>query len=97
VSLFEILRVAVSALWAHKLRTFLTLLGVILGVMTVVAVVSVISGMNRYVADSLSVLTPELFIVTKFGIITSRDEFFEAPQEEGLHARGLRGDRPRVP
>ena len=78
MSLLEILRVAVSALGAHKLRTFLTLLGVILGVMTVVAVVSVISGMNRYVADSLSVLTPDLFIVTKFGIITSRDEFFDA-------------------
>src|SRR5262249_25789370 len=84
MSPLEILRVAVSALGAHKLRTFLTLLGVILGVMTVVAVVSVISGMNRYVADSLAVLSPDLFIVTKFGIITSRDEFFDARKRKEL-------------
>jgi putative ABC transport system permease protein len=84
VSPFEILRVAVSALGAHKLRTFLTLLGVILGVMTVVAVVSVISGLNHYVADSLAILTPDLFIVTKFGIITSREEFLDARKRKDL-------------
>ena len=82
--LIEILRVAVGSLRAHKLRTVLTLCGVILGVMTIVSVVSVISGLNAYVADTLSVLTPDVFIVSKFGIITSRDEFFKALRRKDI-------------
>src|SRR5213593_949734 len=78
------MRVALGALRAHALRTFLTLLGVILGVMTVVVVVSVISGLNAYVANSLAVLTPDVFIVTKFGIITSREEFLRARRRREL-------------
>src|SRR5712691_9401117 len=84
MSLLEILRVAIGALRVHKLRTFLTLLGVILGVMTVVTVAAVLSGLNGYVAESLSVLTPELFIVSKFGLITSREEFLEARRRKDL-------------
>jgi putative ABC transport system permease protein len=84
VNLFELFRVAIGTMAAHKLRTFLTLLGVILGVMTVVSVVSVISGLNAYVRDTLAILTPELFIVTKFGVITSRDEFLEARRRKDL-------------
>src|ERR1019366_8949957 len=49
----ELLRVAWKAVTAHKLRSFLTLLGVIIGVMTVVAVVAVITGLNNYVARGL--------------------------------------------
>ena len=82
--LWEILRVAVGSLRAHRLRTILTLLGVILGVMTVVAVVSVISGLNAYVANTLAVLTPDVFIVSKFGIITSRADFIKARRRKDL-------------
>lgn len=74
----ELLRVAGRAIGAHKLRSFLTLLGVIIAVMTVVAVVSVISGLNNYVATKLFTLSPDVYVVTRFGIITSHDEFLEA-------------------
>lgn len=74
----ELLRVASRAIGAHKLRSFLTLLGVIIAVMTVVAVVSVISGLNNYVATKLFTLSPDVYVVTRFGIITSHDEFLEA-------------------
>ena len=74
----ELLRVAWRAISAHKLRSFLTLLGVIIGVMTVIAVVSVISGLNNYVATKLFSLSPDVYTVERFGIITSRDEFLEA-------------------
>ena len=86
---FEILRVAVAALRAHALRTFLTLLGVILGVMTVVAVVSVLSGLNNYVARTIAILRPDLFIISKYGIITSRDEFLEARRRKDLTIEDL--------
>jgi len=74
----ELLRVAWKAVTAHKLRSFLTLLGVIIGVMTVVAVVAVISGLNNYVATKIFSLSPDVFVVTRWGIITSRDEFLAA-------------------
>ncbi len=74
----ELLRVAWRAINAHRLRSFLTLLGVIIGVMTVVAVVSVIQGLNNYVATKLFSLSPDVYTIERFGIITSRDEFLEA-------------------
>jgi putative ABC transport system permease protein len=74
----ELLRVAWRAVTAHKLRSFLTLLGVIIGVMTVVAVVAVISGLNNYVATKIFSLSPDVYVVTRWGIITSREEFLAA-------------------
>lgn len=74
----ELFRVAWRAISAHKLRSFLTLLGVIIGVMTVVAVVSVIQGLNNYVATKLFTLSPDVYTIERFGIITTRDGFLEA-------------------
>ncbi|MEO8218538.1 MAG: ABC transporter permease [Acidobacteriota bacterium] len=80
----EMLRIAADALRTNKLRSFLTLLGVIIGVMTVVAVVSVISGLNQYVSEQVFQLNPDVFIATKFGIITSRDEFLKAIRRKDI-------------
>ena len=74
----ETIRIAATALSTHKLRSFLTLLGVIIGVMTVVAVVSIISGLNSYIAEKVFQLNPDVYVVTQFGIITSREQFLEA-------------------
>jgi len=74
----ELFRVSASALTRHKLRAFLTLLGVIIGVATVVGVVSVISGLNTYVKDKVIGLNPDIVIFTKYGIITSREEWLLA-------------------
>jgi putative ABC transport system permease protein len=74
----ELFRLSSSALTRHKMRAFLTLLGVIIGVATVVGVVSVISGLNTYVKDKLFGLNPDIVIFTKYGIITSREEWLIA-------------------
>ena len=78
VTLLETLRLALDALRAHKLRSFLTLLGVILAVTTLVAVMSVVAGLNFYVADRVANLGANVFIIDRFGIITSMDEFRKA-------------------
>jgi putative ABC transport system permease protein len=78
VTLLETLRLALDALRAHKLRSFLTLLGVILAVTTLVAVMSVVAGLNFYVADRIANLGANVFIIDRFGIITSMDEFRKA-------------------
>ncbi len=78
VTFFETLRLALDSLRAHKLRSFLTLLGVIMAVTVLVVVMSFVAGMNTYVADKIANLGANVFIVDRFGIITSRDEFIKA-------------------
>src|SRR4029079_8748973 len=68
---------ALRAIRTHTLRSFLTLLGIIIGVATLVGVVSVISGLNGFVQNRVIQLSPEVYIVKKFGIIRSRDEFLD--------------------
>jgi len=74
----ETFKLSLDALRAHKLRSFLTLLGVILAVLTLVVVMSVIAGLNLYVATRVANLGANVFIVDRFGIITSQDEFIKA-------------------
>jgi putative ABC transport system permease protein len=80
----ETLRIAAGALTTNKLRSFLTLLGVIIGVMTVVSVVAIISGLNNYIAEKVFQLNPDVYIVTQFGIITSREQFLEAVKRKKI-------------
>jgi putative ABC transport system permease protein len=74
----ETLKISLDALRAHKLRSFLTLLGVILAVLTLVAVMSVIAGLNLYVANRVANLGANVFLVDRFGIITSQDAYIKA-------------------
>jgi putative ABC transport system permease protein len=80
----ELLRVSASALTRHKMRAFLTLLGVIIGVATVVGVVSVLSGLNAYVDEKMIGLNPDVVIFTKYGIITSREEWLIARKRKDI-------------
>jgi putative ABC transport system permease protein len=73
----EALSMAGSAIWAHKLRSFLTLLGIIFGVAVVILVVTIIEGFNKYIDDKVADLGSNAFVVTRFGIITSEKEFRE--------------------
>jgi putative ABC transport system permease protein len=78
VTMLETLRLALDTLRAHKLRSFLTLLGVILAVTTLVAVMSVVAGLNFYVADRVANLGANVYLVARFGIITSQDAWVKA-------------------
>jgi putative ABC transport system permease protein len=78
VSLGELTSEALRAIRAHTLRSFLTLLGIIIGVATLVGVVSVITGLNVFVREKVIQLAPDVYVVQKFGIIRSREEFLDA-------------------
>ncbi len=52
--LSEAVRLALRAIWASKLRSFFTLLGIIVSVAFLVVVVAIIQGMNAYVKDNLT-------------------------------------------
>ena len=64
----EALKLAISAILSHKLRSFLTLLGVIFGVATVIVVVSLIEGFNAYVDEKIADIGTNAFAVRKYSI-----------------------------
>jgi putative ABC transport system permease protein len=61
----EITQMALESLRSHKLRSFLTLLGIMIGVMTVIAMVAVIQGLNRSVIGELESIGSDLIFVGK--------------------------------
>lgn len=74
---FESVSLALSAILAHKLRSFLTLLGIIFGVATVIVVVSLIEGFNKYFNDKIADMGSNAFVVNKMGIVTSLQEWMD--------------------
>jgi putative ABC transport system permease protein len=82
--ILESIFIALSSLVANKLRSVLTLIGVIIGVMTVIAVVSIISGMNRYVEAEISSMGSTTFMIRRFGIITSDEQWHEQSKRKNL-------------
>lgn len=62
----ETLKLAVAAIWAHKLRSALTLLGMIVGVTAFVVVVSLIQGFNRYVDEKIAGIGAKSFTIQRF-------------------------------
>jgi putative ABC transport system permease protein len=58
--------IALEALRTHKLRSFLTLLGVVIATTTLIVVMSVINGMNLYIADRIANLGANVFIVHQY-------------------------------
>ncbi len=83
----ESLRIAGGSLRANKLRTFLTLIGIIVGVAAVIAVVTIIKGLDMTVAQTFSSQGSTVFSVSKFPqVILSREDFVKfnrrKPMEE---------------
>jgi putative ABC transport system permease protein len=82
----EALKLAAAAILAHKLRSFLTLLGVIFGVATVIIVVSLIEGFNSYVDEKIADIGTNAFSVQKYSI----DDYSSVERLE--HARKYNKD-----
>jgi len=73
----EYFGVAIDSLRANKLRSFLTLLGIIIGITSIIAVISIIQGLDRYWKEKVSNFGPNTFVITQFPITTNIDKFFE--------------------
>ena len=66
--LSETILMALKAVWVHKLRSALTLLGMVIGVMAVVVVVSLIEGFNVYVDEKIVGIGAKTFTVYRFDV-----------------------------
>ena len=72
----EALKLALQSLWVNKLRTVLTLLGVVIGVAAVIAVVTLVNGANAYVDAKLNTYGSDVFTVSKQpNLITSFSDY----------------------
>jgi len=77
-AIWEAFRVATGSLRANKLRTALTLMGIIVGVTAVIAVVTIIKGLDQTVAQTFSSQGSTVFTISKNPqIITSREDFIK--------------------
>jgi putative ABC transport system permease protein len=73
VKFIETLKLAIAAIWAHKLRSALTLLGMIIGVTAFVVVVSLISGFNKYIDEKIAGIGSKSFTIQRFNFEDFKD------------------------
>jgi putative ABC transport system permease protein len=85
MNITEAIKIALLSLWANKLRSALTLLGVVIGVAAVIAVVTFVNGINGYVADKILNLGADAFIMCKVSPATTNiDHYIEAMKRKDL-------------
>jgi putative ABC transport system permease protein len=71
----EAVGIALNAIWANKLRSFLTVLGNVVAVTSIIAVVSLIQGMNAYVTDAIvSDVGADNFTIQRTPVVRSADD-----------------------
>ena len=74
MQLAEAFKLALQSLWANKLRTILTLIGVVMGVASVIMVITLVQGAKQYVSTKLSGYGADVFTVTRMSsVIMSSD------------------------
>src|SRR5205085_4568564 len=92
----ESVRIALQSLWANKLRSVLTLLGVVIGIAAVIAVVTFVNGINGYVSEKIFRLGADVFIVSKTpNVVTDIDTFLEAQKRKNLKMEDYEAVRDR--
>ncbi|HLM25028.1 MAG TPA: ABC transporter permease [Pyrinomonadaceae bacterium] len=84
-AIWEAFRVATASLRANKLRTALTLIGIVVGVTAVIAVVTIIKGLDQTVAQTFSSQGSTVFTISKNPqIIKSREEFIKSNRRKDV-------------
>ena len=73
----EAFKLALQSLWGNKLRSILTLIGVVMGVASVIMVITMVNGANRYVATKLSGYGADVFTLSRMSsVVMSPQEYF---------------------
>ena len=86
MQLIEAFKLALQSLWGNKLRTILTLIGVIMGVASVIMVITLVQGAKRYISTKLSGYGADVFTVTRMSsVIMSPEEYFMYQKRKIVH------------
>ncbi len=73
MNLSETLKLALDAIWAHKLRSFLTLLGMIIGVTAFMVILSLLQGFSAYVDEKIAGIGSNSFTIRRFNFDDFKD------------------------
>ena len=85
MQLQEAIRIALASLWANKLRSVLTLIGVVIGVASVIAVVTLVNGANHFVATKIYGYGADVFTARKTpSVIFDAEEFLRYNKRKNL-------------
>jgi putative ABC transport system permease protein len=86
MTFLDLTSISLSALLRHKLRSALTLLGIIIGILSVSAITSVVRGIDTYMADLLGSIGSQGFVVTKIGLTSGEEAYLEALRRKDIPA-----------
>jgi putative ABC transport system permease protein len=85
MELKEALKLAVQSLWSNKLRTILTLLGIVIGVASVIAVVTLVNGANAFITSKFSSYGADVFTVSKMpALITDAESYVKFQKRKDI-------------
>jgi len=85
MTFLEAIRIALQSLWGSKLRSALTLLGVVISVAAVITVVTFVAGIQDYVREKVFNLGADIFVISKVTpVITNIDEFLEGQKRKDI-------------
>jgi len=84
MNIWESVRLAFDAIRAHKLRSGLTTLGIMIGVLTVIGMLALIDGFNKMIAKQLSSLGTTTLYVQKQGLVMSHDDWLKTRGRKNL-------------
>jgi putative ABC transport system permease protein len=84
LQLREAAGLALHTLREHKMRSFLTLLGIILSVATLIVVIALINGVDRYIGERVATLGTNVFQVTRFPLITNAQQLVQATRHNKI-------------
>jgi putative ABC transport system permease protein len=97
---YEAASIALQAIWSNKLRSFMTVLGNIVAVTSIIAVVSLVQGLNASVSDSItSQMGADTFMVQRSGPTRTEEEQLRAasnPRVTLSDAAAIRAASPRI-
>jgi putative ABC transport system permease protein len=90
----EAFKLALQSLWANKMRTILTLIGVVMGVASVIMVITLVNGANRYVATKLSGYGADVFQISRMAsVIFSAEDYFRYQKRKILRVEDYQAVR----
>jgi putative ABC transport system permease protein len=98
MQLIEAFRLALQSLWGNKLRSILTLIGVVMGVASVIMVITLVNGANRYVSTKLSGYGADVFTVTRMSsVIFTPEEYFKYQKRKIVRIEDYQAVRDNCP
>src|SRR5580692_10112680 len=94
MKLIEAFKLALQSLWGNKLRSILTLIGVVMGVASVIMVITLVNGANRYVSTKISGYGADVLDVSRMpSVIFSSQDYFRFQKRKILRMDDYRAVR----